>query len=312
MSTQSKTSIVIGARIEEGASQPGCLMGPDAFRTAGLLATLVERGYEAVDYGDLSRGDLGDARHANPALRNLPEIAAWTSALTAAAHDAAGKADLPIFLGGDHSMSIGTVPGVAAHAADVGRPLFVLWLDAHPDLHTLDSTTSGNLHGTPVGYFTDQGGFEGAYPTPPATVPPENVCFIGLRSVDPAERDMLRDQGFTAHDMRAMDEHGVAPLLRAFLERVTAANGMLHVSLDVDFLDPSIAPAVGTTVPGGATFREAHLIMEMLHDSGLVTSLDLVELNPFLDERGRTAKLMVDLTASLLGRKILDRPTRSY
>ncbi len=133
-----------------------------------------------------------------------------------------------------------------------------------------------------------------------------------FRSVDPAERDRLRDQGFVAHDMRAMDEHGGAPLLRAFLDRVAAANGMLHVSLDVDFLDPSIAPAVGTTVPSGATFREAHLIMEMLHDSALVTSLDLVELNPFLDERGRTTKLMVDLTASLLGRKILDRPTRSF
>lgn len=312
MSKMKPSSIVIGARIQEGASQPGCLMGPDAFRTAGLLATLQECGYVATDLGDLSPADLGAPKHANPALRNLPEIAAWTVALTKAAYEAAGKADLPIFLGGDHSMSIGTVPGVAAHAADQGRPLFVLWLDAHPDLHTLDTTSSGNLHGTPVGYFTDQGGFEGAYPTPPATVSPENVCFIGLRSVDPAERDMLRDQGFTAHDMRAMDEHGVAPLLRAFLEKVTAANGMLHVSLDVDFLDPEIAPAVGTTVPGGATFREAHLIMEMLHDSGLVTSLDLVELNPFLDERGRTANLMVDLTASLLGRKVLDRPTKSY
>ena len=312
MSDRKLTSIIIGARIQEGASQPGCLMGPDAFRTAGLMATLEERGYDATDLGDLTPTRMDGARHANPALRNLAEIAGWAGALTEAAYDAAGKADLPIFLGGDHSMSIGTVPGVAAHAAEMGRPLFVLWLDAHPDLHTLNTTTSGNLHGTPVGYFTDQGGFEGAYPTPPATVPAENVCFIGLRSVDPAERDMLRDQGFTAHDMRAMDEHGVAPLLRAFLEKVSAAGGMLHVSLDVDFLDPSIAPAVGTTVPGGATFREAHLIMEMLHDSGLVTSLDLVELNPFLDERGRTAKLMVDLTASLLGRKILDRPTRSY
>jgi arginase len=312
MTSQKRTSIVVGARIQEGANQVGCIMGPDAFRTAGLMATLAERGYDATDLGDLTPAPMGTPSHANPSLRNLPEIAAWTSALIEAAYDAAGKADLPIFLGGDHSMSIGTVPGVAAHAADQGRPLFVLWLDAHPDLHTLDTTTSGNLHGTPTGYFTDQGGFEGAYPTPPATVPAENVCFIGLRSVDPAERDRLRDQGFTAHDMRAMDEHGVAPLLRAFLQQVTATNGMLHVSLDVDFLDPSIAPAVGTTVPGGATFREAHLIMEMLHDSGIVTSLDLVELNPFLDERGRTAKLMVDLTASLLGRKVLDRPTTSY
>jgi len=130
--------------------------------------------------------------------------------------------------------------------------------------------------------------------------------------VDPAERAALQETAITVHDMRTIDEHGVAVLLRAFLERVSAAGGRLHVSLDVDFLEPSVAPAVGTTVPGGATFREAHLVMEMLHDSGLVTSLDLVELNPFLDERGRTALLLVDLAASLLGRQVLDRPTRSY
>jgi len=136
--------------------------------------------------------------------------------------------------------------------------------------------------------------------------------MIGIRSVDPAERAALEETQITVHDMRTIDEHGVAALLRNFLERVSAAGGRLHVSLDVDFLEPSVAPAVGTTVPGGATFREAHLVMEMLHDSGLVTSLDLVELNPFLDERGRTALLLVGLTASLLGRKVLDRPTRSY
>ena len=141
---------------------------------------------------------------------------------------------------------------------------------------------------------------------------PENVCLMGLRSVDAAENERLATQGFDVHDMRAIDEHGVAAPLRRFLERVRAANGRLHVSLDVDFLDPDIAPAVGTTVPGGATFREAHLIMEHVHDSGLATSLDLVELNPFLDERGRTATLMVDLAASLLGRKVLDRMTRRY
>jgi len=143
-------------------------------------------------------------------------------------------------------------------------------------------------------------------------VRPENVCMIGLRSVDPAERIALAAAGVTVHDMRAVDEEGLATLLRAFLKRVANANGILHVSLDVDFLDPGIAPGVGTTVPGGATFREAHLAMEMLHDSGLVGSLDLVELNPFLDERGRTAHLMVDLAASLMGRRIFDRPTRSF
>jgi arginase len=136
--------------------------------------------------------------------------------------------------------------------------------------------------------------------------------MMGIRSVDPEERAAVRAAGVTIHDMRAIDENGIVPLLDAFLKRVAAADGVIHVSLDVDFLDPGIAPGVGTTVPGGATFREAHLIMEVLHDSGLVGSLDLVELNPFLDERGRTALLMVDLVASLMGRRVLDRPTQSY
>jgi arginase len=136
--------------------------------------------------------------------------------------------------------------------------------------------------------------------------------MMGIRSVDSAERGPLSAAGVTVHDMRAIDEHGVAPLLDQFLARVAAANGILHVSLDVDFLDPEIAPGVGTTVPGGATFREAHLVMEMLHDSGLVASLDLVELNPFLDDRGRTALLLVDLVASLMGKRVMDRPTRHY
>lgn len=214
-------------------------------------------------------------------------------------------------MGGDHALSMGTVAGMAAHAEQIGRPLFVLWLDAHSDFHTPDSTDSGNLHGTPVAYFTGQPGFD-AFPPAPAPVPTDRVGMIGLRSVDPAERARLEQDRAMLADMRSIDEHGIKAPLMAFLDRVRAANGILHVSLDVDFLDPSIAPAVGTTVPGGATEREAHLAMELLHESGLVCSLDLVELNPFLDERGRTAKLMVDLAASLLGRRIFDRPTRSF
>ena len=219
---------------------------------------------------------------------------------------------MPIFLGGDHSISAGTLSGVARRAKEGGRPLFVLWLDAHPDFHTLETTVSGNLHGVPLAYASGRPGFAGVFPDLAAPVEPTRICTLGLRSVDPAERQALEETGVTVHDMRAIDEHGIASLLRAFLKRVASENGLLHVSLDVDFLDPSVAPAVGTTVPGGATFREAHLTMEMLSDSGLVSSLDLVELNPFLDERGRTATLLVDLAASLMGRRIMDRPTRSH
>ena len=303
---------LVGAPVQTGASQAGCLMGPDAFRTAGLENTLSQLGHTVSDLGNVSASRVKDVTHSNNAVHDLGETIGWAQALKEAAYEAIRNGDMPVFLGGDHSISIGTVPGVTRHASECGREQFVLWLDAHPDLHTLETTMSGNLHGTPVAYFTGMEGFEGVYPPLKHKVSPENICMMGIRSVDVAENARLSQHSINVHDMRSLDEHGVAAPLRAFLQKVEAANGALHVSLDVDFLEPDIAPAVGTTVPGGATFREAHLIMELLCDSGLVTSLDLVELNPFLDERGRTTKLMVDLCASLLGRKVLDRPTRSY
>jgi arginase len=302
--------ILIGAPVDEGQTRPGCLMGPAAFRVAGIARALADLGATVRDAGDVVPAPLHPATCTNPAVHHLPEMVAWTTAL-AAAGEAAMAEGFPIFLGGDHSLSLGSVAGVAAHAARAGRPLFVLWLDAHTDYHTPLTTQSGNLHGTPVAYITGQPGFD-AFPPFPAPVPHERVCFYGIRSVDPAEHAALLESEATICDMRALDERGIVAPLREFLDSVRAADGLLHVSLDVDFLDPSIAPAVGTTVPGGTTFREAHLVCELLHESGLVASLDLVELNPFLDDRGRTAKLMVELVGSLMGRKVFDRPTRSH
>jgi arginase len=303
--------ILIGAPVQAGTRRLGCDMGPSAYRAAGLGPALADLGLDVEDRGNLVPAPFSVPPHLNPAIHGLPEVAAWTAALAEAA-DAAGGLGVPIFLGGDHSLSAGTISGMSRRAAREGRPLFVLWLDAHPDLHTLDTTTSGNLHGVPMAYATGAPGFAGHLPPLAVPVDPGHVCMIGLRSVDPAERAALRASGIRVHDMRAIDENGIGVLLAAFLDRVAAAGGLLHVSLDVDFLEPGIAPGVGTTVPGGATFREAHLAMEMLHDSGLVRSLDLVELNPFLDERGRTALLMTDLAASLMGRRVLDRPTHSF
>lgn len=286
------------------------MMGPAAFRVAGLAATLTDLGHSVADQGDVRCGPVAALRCANPAVHDLGEIVAWTEALAVAAQ--AGMAQgFPIFLGGDHSLSLGTVSGVATHALAAGRPLFVLWLDAHTDFHSVETTASGNLHGTPMAYAAGRDGFA-PFPPFPAPVPPQNICMFGIRSVDPAEHDALLEREIEINDMRVLDERGIIAPLREFLQRVAAAAGLLHVSLDVDFLDPAIAPAVGTTVPGGTTFREAHLVMELLHESGLVTSLDLVELNPFLDDRGRTARLMVDLVGSLMGRKVFDRPTRSF
>jgi len=307
---EQRRCVLIGAPVDSGKRRRGCMMGPDAYRTAELAETLTTLGHEVSDIGDVTPAVKRDVSCANPLVHSLSETVAWQEALSEAGAAAAGRG-FPIFMGGDHSLSLGSVAGMAAHAETSGRPLFVLWLDAHTDLHSPLTTGSGNLHGTPLGYIAGFGGFDAFAPMPKA-VPAANICLIGLRSVDAAEKAMLRDSDMHAVDMRAIDEHGIGRPLSEFLAKVAAAKGLLHVSLDVDFLDPAIAPAVGTTVPGGATFREAHLVMEMLGDSGLVSSLDLVELNPFLDERGRTASLMVDLTASLLGRRVFDRPTQSY
>lgn len=303
----SRDIILIGAPVDSGKRRRGCLMGPDAFRVAGLAEALTGLGHRVADRGNLAPDAVEIAPDAR--LWALAETVGWTSALARAAEEASGQG-MPIFLGGDHALSMGTVSGVAAHAARLGRPLFLLWLDAHSDFHTLQTTESGNLHGVSVAYLAGREGFS-MFPPMANPIPSKNICMIGLRSVDPAEREALEETDSHIVDMRAIDENGIRAPLAEFLARVDAAEGLLHVSFDVDFLDPAIAPAVGTTSPGGTTFREAHLVMEMLYDSGLVTSLDLVELNPFLDERGKTAGLMVDLTASLLGRRIFDRPTRS-
>jgi arginase len=302
--------ILIGAAVDCGKRRRGCVMGPDAYRVAGIAEALDDLGHAVTDMGNLSPADVTLTRDPDPKLHALRENIGWTVTLARAAQDAAAEG-LPIFLGGDHAMALGTVTGMAAHAARIGRPLFVLWLDAHSDIHTPLTTESGNLHGTPVAYFTGRPGFDD-FPPVTAPVPAENICMIGLRSVDAAERRALAETAITAIDMRAIDETGIRAPLAAFLDRVAKANGLLHVSLDVDFLDPDFAPGVVTTVQGGATLREAHLVMEMLCDSDLVASLDLVELNPFLDERGKTASTMVDLTASLFGRRIFDRPTRGW
>ena len=299
---------LIGAPMDSGKRRQGCLMGPDALRTAGLQSALAALGHHVTDIGNVAPAPFVEEPHAR--LHALQETIAWTKALSDTA-EATARGTVPIFMGGDHALALGTVRGMANVAKAADRPLFVLWLDAHTDYHTPATTASGNLHGTPVGYVTGRDGF-GGFPAIPNPVPHENIAMLGLRSVDAEERAAIEQTDVTYVDMRRIDEHGIAKPLAAFLDRVKTAGGDLHVSLDVDFLDPSVAPAVGTTVPGGATIREGHLVMEMICDSGLMSSLDIVELNPFLDERGRTAQLMVDLVASAFGRRVFDRPTRAY
>ncbi|MCM2396286.1 arginase [Rhizobium sp. S95] len=308
--TEKKAATLIGVPLEEGSGRGGCAMGPAALRIAGIGHALGELGYAVTDIGDLRPAPATDLpRHQN--ARHLPVVAAFTRALEDRTYQAAHAGTIPILLGGDHSLSMGSVSGMARHAADLGRPLYVLWLDAHADFNSPDTSPSGNMHGMPVAFFCGKAEFTPILPAARPLVDPAHVYQVGIRSVDEEERVAIRKNHVNVFDMRAIDEEGVGAIMRRIIADVSNANGLLHVSLDVDFLDPDVAPGVGTTVPGGATFREAHLIMEMLHDSGLVSSLDLVELNPFLDDRGKSARVMVELAASLFGRRVLDRPTRA-
>ena len=297
---------VLGAPIEAGASVAGCAMGPAMLRTAGVVRTLKELGHDVVDLGDLTLGpSLGHARPPEGRARHYAEIAAWARDLSLETHAILREGRLPLVIGGDHSLAMGSISGVARYAAEAGRKLFVLWLDAHSDYNTPATSPSGNMHGMPVAMLSGEPGFETIFGDQPrAVVDPSHVHLFGIRSIDAIERRLLKTRGVDVVDMRRLDEDGFALSIRRIIDRVLAAGGMLHVSLDVDFLDPTIAPGVGTAVPGGASYREAHLVMELLYESGLAPSLDLVELNPFLDERGKSALLLVDLTASLFGRKV--------
>src|SRR5882724_7576142 len=297
---------IIGAPVDVGAHRKGCAGGPGALRAAGIAQALAELGHGVIDLGDVAPAAAKPIAHANAAIKALGEVSAWTSAIDLAASRVANDC-FPIFLGGDHSISAGVMSGLARRADACARPLFVLWLDAHPDFHTLDSTVSGNLHGVPLAYATGQAGFEGYLPRLEIPIAPDRVCALGLRRVDTDENVALAKAGLLAFDMTDVDRRGIPALLEPFLDRVRQENGLLHVSLDADFLDPSIAPGVGTPIPGGMTFREAHLTMEMLCESGLPSSFDIVELNPALDQDGLTARLLVDLAASLMGRRILSR-----
>ena len=304
---------LLGVATAAGASVRGAGMGPEALRVAGLAEALIDLGHFVTDHGDLRRPHPGP--DAEPASWRLPEerqanVLDLSARASNRAVEILDDGHFPIFLGGDHSISMGTVSGVARHCAGIGKPVFVLWVDAHGDYNTPVTSPTGNLHGMSLALLCgepefDEPPFTGSWR---GTVDPKNVAIFGARSIDREERRLLEARVVHVADMRKIDELGAVATMRTIIERVRKAGGHLHVSLDVDAMDPSIAPGVGTTVPGGLTYREAHLAMEMVHDSGLVGSLDIVELNPFLDEAGKSALLLVDLVASLFGRSIMSPP----
>lgn len=300
---------LVGVATDAGASTRGTGLGPEALRIAGLIETLADLGHDVNDHGDVRPArTVGEPDSWRLATRRQGEVLTLAAQTSARAFDSLEHARFPLFLGGDHSLSMGTVSGVARHCDAAGKEAHILWIDAHADFNTPGISPSGNLHGMPLALLCGEPEFGDAFGGGwRGKVDPRNVTIFGARSIDRDERQLLADRGITVIDMRMIDEQGVVALMRQVLAR--AAGGHLHVSLDVDAMDPSIAPGAGTLVPGGLTYREAHLIMEMIHDSGLLGSLDIVELNPFLDHAGESAKLLVALAASLFGRQIMARGT---
>ena len=297
---------LIGAPTDIGAGARGASMGPEALRVAGLAAALQARGVEVEDRGNL-HGPVNPWQPPQDGYRHLPEVVAWNAQVYTAVYAELQLGRMPILMGGDHCLAIGSISAVARHCRERGKKLRVLWLDAHADFNTHTLTPSGNVHGMPVAClcgFGPQALIEMSGQVP--AISPKWVRQIGIRSVDEGERRFVHEQDLDVFDMRFIDETG----MRAAMELALAtmdAHTHLHVSFDVDFLDPSMAPGVGTTVPGGPTYREAHLCMEMISDSGLMASLDVVELNPALDERNKTALVAVDLIESLFGKSTLMR-----
>jgi len=300
---------LIGAPTDVGAGARGASMGPEALRVAGLQPALESHGLAVSDRGNLS-GPANPWQPPDQGYRHLPEVVEWNQRVFDAVLAELRLGHLPILMGGDHCLGLGSISAVARHCLETGKDLRVLWLDAHADFNTSALTPSGNVHGMPVACLcgfgpaalTQMAGMPGGRPA----LRPGQIRQIGIRSVDPGEKRFVHEQGLEVFDMRYIDEMGMRQTMQQALAGLDG-NSHLHVSFDVDFLDPEIAPGVGTTIPGGPTYREAQLCMEMIADCGRLASLDIVELNPALDVRNRTAVLAVDLVESLFGKSTLMR-----
>jgi arginase len=307
-STSPRTVALIGAPTDIGAGHRGASMGPEALRVAGIAEALRERGLEVLDKGNIS-GPVNPWQPPVDGYRHLDEVAYWNREVMKAIGASLDAGELPILLGGDHCLGVGSITAVARWCERNNKTLRILWLDAHADFNTHEVTPSGNVHGMPVACLCGVGPevltkLGGSMPA----IRADSIRQIGIRSVDAGEKKLVHDHGLDIYDMRYIDEIGIKRAMEEALEGVDA-NTHVHVSFDVDFLDPSIAPGVGTTVPGGPNYREAQLVMEMIADTGRVGSIDIVELNPAYDDHNRTGKLAVDLIESLFGKSTLMRPS---
>jgi arginase len=297
---------LIGVPLDLGAGRRGVDMGPSAFRQADIHQVLRDLGYDVVDTGDVPVAVRETRDPGDPRLKYLKEIRATCEALRDRVGKTLEEGRMPVVLGGDHSIAMGTIAGVSRFHRARGEKIGLIWFDAHGDMNTAETSPSGNIHGMPLAVVLGRGeptltGLGGAAPM----VEGDRAAVVGLRDVDIPERAQIKASGIGAFTMRDIDERGMRAVVEAAIERVTDGTVGIHVSFDLDGVDPALAPGVGTPSPGGLSFREAHLAMEMLADTGKVLSAELVEVNPMLDQQNGTARLGVGLLASLLGKKIL-------
>jgi arginase len=297
---------IIGAPLDLGAGRRGVDMGPSAVRVANLNARLVELGYEVKDLGNLPVEQPESLSEGPANAKYLPQITLICTRLATMVEQAMNNGQVPLVLGGDHSVAVGTVAGVSKHLQTQGAQLGMIWIDAHADMNTPETSPSGNVHGMPLACCIGIGPPElthifGYAPK----VPPGNVALIGIRSVDDRERKLVQSSGVHAFTMRDIDERGLRWVMEEAIRFATTGTAGFHVSFDIDSVDPQEAPGVGTPVKGGITYREAHLAMETLCDCGRMTSMDIVEVNPVIDEANRTALLAVELVMSAMGKRIL-------
>ena len=297
---------VIGVPLDLGQSRRGVDMGPSAVRVANLNSRIQSLGYEVEDFGNVPVRQAEASPSGHPQAKYLPQIAATCESLALQVSRTLEDGSMPLVLGGDHSVAVGTVSGVSQFFHKRGKKIGLIWLDAHADMNTPETSPSGNVHGMPLACIAGMGPTEltgiGGYSP---KVEPSNIVIVGLRDVDALEKPHVRDSGVRAYTMRHIDEHGLRYVMREAIRAASEGTAGFHLSLDMDFVDPQHAPGVGTPVRGGATYREAHLAMEMICDSGRMLSMEVVEVNPVIDEVNRTADLAVELIMSGLGKRIL-------
>jgi arginase len=297
---------LLGVPMDLGSGRRGVDMGPSAIRIAGVAERLGELGHKVVDEGDIVIKNMEELKVGNEHARYLSEITRASALLGRKVERIMQRGHFPLVLGGDHSIAVGTVSGIAAFCRAEGKKLGLLWIDAHGDINTPETSPSGNIHGMPLAALLGFGpkeltGIGGAGPKLEA----RNIALVGIRSLDSGEKSRLKETGVQVHTMSDIDRHGADRVMKKALARVTDGTDYVHVSFDLDAVDPAIAPGVGTPVKGGLDYREAHLIMEVIADAGVMTSLEMVEVNPILDQGNASAAFAVELVQSAFGKKIL-------